>query len=87
MAYIISLAMEAIIDFLQQKLRYRGIAIAIAYIGMIILVLGAMVFIIPFILNQVSDIITIFINNIANFQDVLTTKSIVGIVKDTHWIP
>ncbi len=87
MAYIISLAMEAIIDFLQQKLHYRGIAIAIAYVGMLILLLGAMVFIIPFILNQVSDIITIFINNIANFQDVLTTKSIVGIVKDTHWIP
>lgn len=87
MAYIISLAIEAIIDFLQAKLHYRGIAIALSYLFAICVVLGAMVFIIPFLLNQISDIITIFINNISNFQEILTTKSLIGIIKDAHRIP
>lgn len=87
MAYIISLAIEAIIDFLQAKLHYRGIAIALSYLFVICVVLGAMVFIIPFLLNQISDIITIFINNISNFQEILTTKSLIGIIKDAHRIP
>lgn len=36
MAYIISLAVEAIIDFLQKKLRHRGVAIILAYLLIII---------------------------------------------------
>lgn len=39
MAYVISLAMEAIIDFFQKKISYRGIAIALAYVLMLILLL------------------------------------------------
>lgn len=87
MAYVISLAMEAIIDFFQKKIPYRGIAIALAYLLMLILLLWAMVFIIPFILNLISDIITIFIGNIADFQATLTTKSLVGIIQDIGWLP
>ena len=87
MAYIISLAMEAIIDFLQARLKYRGIAIILAYLFIIIVILGSMVFIIPFILSQLSAVITIFIGNIAHFQNILATKSLVGIIQDSHWIP
>lgn len=87
MAYILSLAIEAIIDVIQGKLKYRGISIALAYLLLVIVFLGAMVFIIPFIFNQLSDIITIFIGNIAHFQEVLATKSIVGIIQDINWIP
>lgn len=87
MAYVISLAMEAIIDFIQRKLHYRGISIALAYLFIVIVALGAMVFIIPFILNQISDIVTIFVGNIAHFQNILETKSLVGIIKDIHRLP
>lgn len=87
MAYIISLAMEAIIDFLQKKMQYRGISILLAYLFIIIVFLGAMVFIIPFVLNQLSTIITIFINNIAHFQEILATKSLIGVVTDIHRLP
>jgi hypothetical protein len=87
MAYIVSLAMEAIIDFLQGKLKYRGVAIVLAYLFIIIVLLGAMVFIIPFILSQLSDVITIFIGNIAHFQNILATKSLVGIIQDIHRLP
>jgi len=87
MAYIVSLAMEAIIDFLQGKIKYRGVAIVLAYLFIIIVLLGAMVFIIPFILSQLSDVITIFIGNIAHFQNILATKSLVGIIQDIHRLP
>jgi len=46
-----------------------------------------MVFIIPFILNQLSDIMTIIIGNVSHFQQILATKSIVGIIQDIHWLP
>lgn len=87
MAYIISLAIEAIIDFIQKKISYRGISIALAYLFIIIVFLGAVVFIVPFILNQLSDIISILIGNISEFQQLLTTKSLIGIIQDSHRIP
>lgn len=87
MAYIVSLAMEAIIDLLQSKLKYRWIAIFLTYVLALIVLLWAMVFIIPFILSQLSEIITIAIGNIAQFQDTLATRSLVGIIQDTHWLP
>lgn len=87
MAYIVALAIEAIIDFLQKKIKYRSIAIVLAYLFIIIVFLGSMIFIIPFILKQLSDIITIIIGNISHFQQTLATKSLVGIIQDTHRIP
>ncbi len=86
MAYIISLAMEAIIDFFQKKL-YRGVSIVLAYLVIIVIFLWGMIFIVPFILNLISDVITIFIGNIAHFQNILATKSLVGIIQDIHRLP
>lgn len=87
MAYIISLAIEAIIDFIQKRISYRGISIALAYLFVIVVFLGAVVFIVPFILNQLSDIISILIGNISEFQQLLATKSLIGIIQDVHWLP
>jgi len=39
-AFIVALAIEAVIEFLQKKLRHRGIAIVLSYLGLIILVLA-----------------------------------------------
>ncbi len=87
MAYVLSLAMEAIIDFFQKKLVYRGISIAISYLLIIIFFLGAMIFIIPFFLDQLSAMMTIIITKVSVFQNTLATKSLVGIIQDAHWIP
>ena len=87
MAYIVSLAMEAVISFFEKLLSYRGIAIVLTYLLFIVLVFGAMIFIVPFILSQLSDIMTIMIGNISHFQNVLATKSLISIIQDTHRIP
>ena len=39
-AFIVSLAIESIIEFFQKKLRHRGIAIVLAYVGLVIFVLA-----------------------------------------------
>jgi len=87
MAYIVSLAMEAVISFFQRLLSYRGIAIVLTYLLFIVLIFGAMIFIVPFILSQLSDIMTIIIGNISHFQNILATKSLISIIQDTHRIP
>jgi hypothetical protein len=46
-----------------------------------------MIFIIPFMLNQISDLMTIAIGNISHFQQVLATKSLVGIIQDVRRLP
>ena len=79
--------MEAVISFFEKLLSYRGIAIVLAYLLFIVLVFGAMIFIVPFILSQLSDIMTIMIGNISHFQNILATKSLISIVQDTHRIP
>jgi len=87
MAYILSLAIEAIIMFIQKRVKYRGISIVLAYVFILVFFLGSMIFIIPFMLNQISDIMTITIGNISNFQQVLATKSLVGLIQDAHRLP
>lgn len=86
-AFIVSLAIEAIIDFLQRKLRHRGIAILLAYAFLVVLVLAWLFFIIPFLLNQVSELINMATANIANIQALLKTTSIADIVASSNWIP
>ncbi|MCX6824896.1 MAG: AI-2E family transporter [candidate division SR1 bacterium] len=87
MAYIVALAIEAIIGLIQQKIKHRGISIALAYLFIVVIFLGAMVFIIPFILSQFSDIITMMISSVSHFQQTLATKSLIGVIQDIHRLP
>lgn len=86
-AFIVSLAMEAIIDFFQKKLRHRGLAIILAYLWLVVLVLAGLVFIIPFFLNQIAEMLNILTANIASIQELLKTQSIADIVAGMHRIP
>ncbi len=87
MAYIISLAVEAIISFLQKKTHSRWLSIFLAYFFVLVLFLWAMVFVIPFVLNQVSNVIMMGIDTISKFQDILVNKSIIQIIKDISRLP
>ena len=86
-AFIVSLAIEAIIDFFQHRLRHRGISIILAYALLLIGVLAGLFFVVPFFLQQLSDIIVIVTNNISSIQDMLANKSLTDIITSSHWIP
>ncbi len=86
-AYILSLAMEAIIDFFQKRVRNRGVAIFFAYLLFVIFVLAGCFFVIPFLITQLSSLITMLTANIEHIQVILETQSLSEIVTGAHWIP
>jgi len=86
-AYIVSLAIEAIIGFFQKRIRYRWLSIALAYFFLIVVFLWSLMFIVPFLLNQLSDILSVLTANISHLQQVLQNKPFIDIVRDTHRLP
>jgi predicted PurR-regulated permease PerM len=86
-AFIVSIAIEAIIDFREKTLKHRGIAIIISYLLVVILVLAGLFFIVPFLLSQLSQIVNIITSNIANIQEMFQTTPLVDIISQNHWIP
>jgi predicted PurR-regulated permease PerM len=86
-AYILSVAMEAIIDFFERIKFRRWISIAVTYLLLIIFVLAGFLFVVPFIFTQLSELIKLWINHINDIQVLLTTKSLPEIVQSLTWIP
>ncbi len=86
-AYIISVAMESIISFFEGIRASRWLSIAITYIILVIFVLAWLLFVVPFIFTQLSDIIKLFMNYISNIQNLLMTKSLPEIIESLKWIP
>ena len=86
-AYILSVAMEAIIDFFERIKFRRWISIAVTYILLIIFVLAWFVFVVPFIFTQLSELIKLLIGQINDIQILLTTKSLPEIINSLTWIP
>lgn len=86
-AYILSVAMEAIIDFFERIRFRRWISIAVTYILFMIFVLAWFIFVVPFIFTQLSELIKLLIGQINDIQILLTTKSLPEIVQSLTWIP
>lgn len=86
-AYIVSVSMEAIISFFQRRKISRWLSIFFAYLLFVILFAWAIVFIVPFILSQISQLLNIFTTNFAYFQKLLTDHTLLDIVKNYLWLP
>lgn len=86
-AYIVSVAMEAVIDFFQTRKVSRWFSIFLAYLFLAILFLWAILFIVPFVLDQISQLLKIFTMNFTYFQQLLETNTIVDIIKNYVWLP
>lgn len=86
-AYIVSVAMEAVIDFFQSRKISRGLSIFFAYLFFVLLFFGAMLFIVPFVLDQISQVLKIFTVNFSYFQQLLDTKTVVDIIREDIWLP
>lgn len=86
-AFIVSLAIEAIITIFQKRITYRGLSIALAYFLLIVLILWSLIYIIPFLLTQIADVISILTSHITEFKSLLETKSLTSIIQDIHRLP
>lgn len=85
-AYIISIAMESIIEFFQKKLP-RSVAVILTYLILLAFILSGFLLVVPFIINQAADIIKLVLQEIDKFQVSLQKEWIEQMVKSTKLIP
>lgn len=85
--YIISIAMEIVIEFFMKRGTTRWIAISFAYILLMLFILSWLLFVIPFVLTQLADIIRLVVANINSFQELLSTKGLEYIIANHTIIP
>ncbi len=84
-AYIVSIAMEAVVDMFERIKLSRGMAIAIAYFLLVIFLLSGVVLILPFLLNQITEIINILLMKINTFNIRLQNEGLIEILKSS-WL-
>lgn len=85
-AFIISIAMESIIEFFQRKMP-RGVAIFLTYVLLLAFIISWFLLVVPFVLNQTAEIISLSIDKINLFQNTLQNQWLEYIVKNTKFIP
>lgn len=85
-AYILSVAMEAIVDIFAWRFG-RWISIVISYILILAFIISWFLLIVPFILSQTADIVGMLIDKVEKFHLMLQNKWILSIVQDAWWIP
>lgn len=83
-AYIVSIAMEAVVDMFQRIKFKRWVAIAVAYILLILFLLSWIVLILPFLFNQISDIINILLVKINSLNIRLQNEWLIEILR-SNW--
>jgi predicted PurR-regulated permease PerM len=72
-AFVISMAIENLISFFQRWMS-RGFSIGLSYFFLIIFVLSGIVIVVPFVGQQIAEIISQLVNKIYEFQQSLQTQ-------------
>ncbi len=85
-AFIISIAMEAIVDIFQKYLP-RILSIVISYLLVIVFLISWFLVIIPFVLAQSADIVKIFIDIANEFHDDLRYRWLDYVISQLPLIP
>lgn len=86
-AYIVSMIVEWLVLWFQKFKLDRWWAVIFAYIVFIVFLLWLLVFVVPFLLSQMSELISVWINYVSVLQQDLATKGIINVIMDMHWIP
>ncbi|MBS8122239.1 AI-2E family transporter [Candidatus Vampirococcus lugosii] len=85
-AYIISIAMEILIEGFQKFLP-RVLGIIISYLLLLVLLLSGFIIIIPFVLAQSADIMQSFIDIISGIQNDLKSNGLEYVISNSNFIP
>ena len=86
-AYIVSIAIEAVIVLFERYHLSRSMAILVSYVLLVIFLLSGFVLIVPFIINQLTDVMNIFLAKITTFQTILQTQNSQEIVASIPLLP
>lgn len=85
-AFIFSMVMDAPINYFMKRMP-RGVALFLAYFLMILIISGLLFIVLPFIFNQVGDVVTLAISKINQFKQALDTDGLIGIVNNLNFLP
>jgi predicted PurR-regulated permease PerM len=86
-AYIVSIAIVAIIMLFERYHFSRSMAITISYILLIIFLLSGFVLIVPFMITQFTDLINILVAKLNTFQALIQNQSLEQTVATLPLIP
>jgi len=86
-AYIVSIAIEAIIMMFEKYHVSRSISITISYILLVIFLLSGFVLVVPFMVNQISELANIFLAKLNTFQTLLHNENLGQIVSSIPFLP
>lgn len=85
-AYIVSIIVETLISFFEKKKIKRSISILLAYFIFIVILIGIFVLVIPFLVNQLADLISLWLTHVSHLQSLVSEKWLDVIIADS-WLP
>ena len=80
------MVMDSAINFFAKRMN-RGLAIFLAYFIMVIIIAGLLFVVLPFIFNQISEVITLGVGKINQFRQALDTNGLSGTIENISWLP
>lgn len=75
-AIVIAIAMESLILYLEWKTKRRWLGILLAYLILLGLLLSGILVMVPFIVNQISDLVTVIISGAQHIEWLLKTNTL-----------
>lgn len=86
-ALIIAFSIEGIILSLQKRLKSRALSIGLSYFGLFVFVFSGVLFVIPFLISQISYIISWTSSLIISVQNFILTNSWPAGIQNISWLP
>jgi predicted PurR-regulated permease PerM len=78
---VIAIAMESLITYLEKKTKRRRLAILLSYLFLIGLLLSGVLVMIPFLINQMGDIISVVVHVATSMEETLKSTPLQDIIK------
>ena len=88
-AYIVSIIVESLVSYFEKKWLKRSLSLLISYVIFVVVILGVIIILIPFLLNQISDLLSMGMAYVSHMQTEITTKWIETIIMESSlwdWI-
>lgn len=85
-AFIFSMVMDSAINYFSKRMN-RGLAIFLAYFIMVIIIAWLLFVVLPFIFNQISEVITLGVGKINQFRQTLDANGLAGTIENISWLP
>ncbi|MEI6426064.1 MAG: AI-2E family transporter [Candidatus Absconditabacteria bacterium] len=86
-AYIVSIAIEAVIVLFEHYHLSRSMSILISYLLLVIFLLSGFVLIVPFVINELTSVINILLAKLNTIQALLQTQTIEQTIASIPLIP